>query len=210
MPKNKRTLILSERLQELIEIKQDEDITLSQTQQAKQMEIPHQNFAKYVNDEAECSISTICKIAKYYGVSTDYLLGLTDIKSTDTTIQSICEYTGLSELVALNLNMWKKAKNDNRDIGFHNIETLNILFETPSFFILLFYLRLLNRYSSETLKDADKSTNGIDVGEMLENDKDSDLCRYKVSELINDIMNEKFDNRKIQNDTYHQIIDKFR
>lgn len=97
MPKNKRTLILSERLQELIEIKQDEDITLSQTQQAKQMGIPHQNFAKYVNDEAECSISTICKIAEYYGVSTDYLLGRTDIKSTDTTMQSVCEYTGLSE-----------------------------------------------------------------------------------------------------------------
>lgn len=206
MPKNKRTLILSERLQELIEIKQDEDITLSQTQQAKQMKIPHQNFAKYVNDEAECSISTICKIAEYYGVSTDYLLGLTDIKSTDTTIQDICEYTGLSELVIVNLKMWKKAKNDNRDIGFHNTETLNSLFETPSFLILLFYLRLLNRYSSDTLK----STNEIDVGEMLENDKDSDLCRYKVSELINDIMNEKFDNRKIQNDTYHQIIDKFR
>ncbi len=81
MPKSERTFALSQRLQELIKEKKGKNITLSQTQQAKQMNIPHQNFAKYVNNEAECSISTICKIATYYGVTTDYLLGLTDINT---------------------------------------------------------------------------------------------------------------------------------
>lgn len=43
------------------------------------------------------SLENLCKIADFYGVSTDYLLGLTDTKSNDTTIRAVCDYTGLSE-----------------------------------------------------------------------------------------------------------------
>lgn len=34
---------------------------------------------------------------RLYDVSADYILGLRDVKSTDTNIKSICDYTGLSE-----------------------------------------------------------------------------------------------------------------
>ncbi len=39
----------------------------------------------------------IIMIADYFGVSTDYLLCRTDVASTNTDIQMICDYTGLSE-----------------------------------------------------------------------------------------------------------------
>ena len=39
----------------------------------------------------------IAKCAKYLGVTSDYLLGLSDVKQPDTTIQAISNYTGLSE-----------------------------------------------------------------------------------------------------------------
>ena len=43
------------------------------------------------------TLEKLCKIAEFYNVSVDYLLGLTDIPNRDTTIQSVCEYTGLNE-----------------------------------------------------------------------------------------------------------------
>lgn len=43
------------------------------------------------------SLENLCKIADYYGVSVDYLVGHTTVKSRDTTMQAVCNYTGLSE-----------------------------------------------------------------------------------------------------------------
>ena len=43
------------------------------------------------------SVNNAVALAKTFGVSTDYFLGLSDIKSPDADIQAICTYTGLSE-----------------------------------------------------------------------------------------------------------------
>lgn len=43
------------------------------------------------------TLENLCKIADFYSVSTDYLLGRTQVKSVDTTIRSAAEYTSLSE-----------------------------------------------------------------------------------------------------------------
>ena len=42
---------------------------------------------------------TVKKLAQHYGVSTDYLLGLTDTTSTKEDIQAACKTTGLSTSV---------------------------------------------------------------------------------------------------------------
>lgn len=66
----------------------------------------------------------ICDLAKYYGVSTDYLLGRTTVKAPDYAVQYICEYTGLSECAVETLryfNFWVD--------GDYLIPTINLLIE---------------------------------------------------------------------------------
>lgn len=95
-------LTLKERLDSLIEYKQDEDLKLSQKKQADEMGIPYTTFCKYTTDDpaksAQCSISNLVKIADYYGVSTDYLLGRVDEKSPDYSVQAVCKTLGITNI----------------------------------------------------------------------------------------------------------------
>ena len=43
------------------------------------------------------TLEKLCKIADFYNVSVDYLLGRVDEKSEDVTVQAMCDYIGLSE-----------------------------------------------------------------------------------------------------------------
>ena len=54
-------------------------------------------IGQYYNGDALPSMDNLIKIAKYFNVSTDYRLGLTDVKTTDTDLKMIVDYTGLSE-----------------------------------------------------------------------------------------------------------------
>ena len=57
------------------------------------------------------------KLAKYYGVSSDYLLGLSDTPSKDASIQSVNEITGLDEAAILSIKYIRE----------HNPEYINVL-----------------------------------------------------------------------------------
>jgi len=43
------------------------------------------------------SLENLCKIADFYGVSTDYLLGRTTVKTSDMDKRKMCNYSGLTE-----------------------------------------------------------------------------------------------------------------
>lgn len=61
--------------------------------------IPEPTLNKYMSkkDPVKMPLDYIVRFAKYFKVSTDWLLGLTDIKTPDLNVRDICEKTGLSE-----------------------------------------------------------------------------------------------------------------
>lgn len=73
----------------------EQDIT--QDRLAKETGKSRQTVSQYVNGISEPGYDTLAKIADYFGVSTDYLLGRSDIKTVDISAQAIIAYTGLSE-----------------------------------------------------------------------------------------------------------------
>ena len=59
--------------------------------------VARQTVGQFMLGNTKPDIETLCKLADYFGVSTDYLLCRTDVATTSTDIQMICEYTGLPE-----------------------------------------------------------------------------------------------------------------
>lgn len=60
------------------------------------------------NDSRIPGAKIIAELARHYGVSSDYLLGLSDVITPDTTAQAVIAYTGLSEDNVLTLHHMKE------------------------------------------------------------------------------------------------------
>ena len=83
---------------------------------------------------------TIVLLSNLFNVSTDYLLGLSDVSSKNPDVLMICEYTGLSESAVENLHSILPSKT-NRDSLFY-LKSLNLLLESTEgihFLQLLFH-----------------------------------------------------------------------
>lgn len=88
--KNERLPIFTERFREL-------QGDRSNTEFADFLGISRQTVGFYCNGDRVPDALTLVKIAKKCEVSSDWLLGLTDIKTTDADVQSMCKFTGLSD-----------------------------------------------------------------------------------------------------------------
>ena len=64
---------------------------------AKDLGLTRQTISNFVNGRYKPVGDNLEKLADYFNVSTDYILGRTDVKSPDTTIQGVCKYLGLTE-----------------------------------------------------------------------------------------------------------------
>lgn len=82
---------------------------------ANEIGISRGALSYYENGEREPDAEIIYKICECGNVSTDYLLGFTDNKTTNTDLKAICEYIGLSEKAVekLNYEAHNECINDN-------------------------------------------------------------------------------------------------
>lgn len=81
------------------------------------------------------SLENLCKIADFYGVSTDYLLGRTDPENStaDEKLKMISEYTGLSNQAILRLDSISTTV-------AYGKRTLNDLIAHPKFYEFISYM----------------------------------------------------------------------
>ena len=73
------------------------------------------SLANYETGKRTPDVETIIKIAQHYGTTTDYILGMTDTKENDTTMQKICNYTGLSDKSVHFLHLINEISKTNED-----------------------------------------------------------------------------------------------
>ena len=87
------TKIFADRLSDLIDEKRQEGKSFKEI--AIESGVPTGSLSKYQNDAAEAGVNSLVKLAKYFNVSTDYLLGITDISNGDAGDMAIEKRLGL-------------------------------------------------------------------------------------------------------------------
>ena len=89
--------IISANLTALAEEKIKSDPALTIPKQAEAIGIPYPTFMKYIKGTIECSAANVAKMAEYYNVSTDYIMGRTRSKTLETDLQKIAVQLDLSD-----------------------------------------------------------------------------------------------------------------
>lgn len=146
-------LIFQERFNELVGNATQEEI-------AKKLNTSRQNVGNWKKGKSRPDIFALAEISKAYNVSTDYLLGLTDIKSTDTTIKDICEYIGCTEKVIKKIRYLYTAF---LELSFDHEEhseiksILNSIFEDRFIDFLSIQLFFIKKDSNEYTKEPKKN-----------------------------------------------------
>ena len=84
--------IISERLKKCREATGEK-----QTDIANLLNVQRQIISYYETGTRIPNVEDLALLAKHFNTSVDYLIGLSDIKSINSDIKSICKYTGLSE-----------------------------------------------------------------------------------------------------------------
>lgn len=76
------------------------DSGLTQSEAAEKLGVSRQTFNNWLNGQNQPDYSYLIQISKLFGVSCDYLLGVSDVKTLDMDISGCCKLTGLSEAAA--------------------------------------------------------------------------------------------------------------
>ena len=115
-----------------------EDSMQKRQETADALGISRASLEYYEKDKRKPDIEVLTKIADYYHVSADYLLGRTNVKTTDKDLQFVCEYTGLTEESVNNLRKCLLFSEDvsipqtKEHMIIHKIFWLNILINISS------------------------------------------------------------------------------
>lgn len=133
------------------------------------------------------SSDTLISLAKFFNVSVDYLIGLTNTRSSDIVDQKMSEKYGLSDNAMVNLAKLKKQDN-NSDI-FSEFKILQIIMEDSDF------LTELSKYFYEHFELPKKYTSINDEQEFKKNMR----AILAETQFLTNEFTEQIYNRLVQN-----------
>lgn len=155
-------------------------------------------------------VETLFKLAQFFGVSTDYLLGLTSNRTRNKDLDAVCKFTGLSQGAIEKLVTMKK----NADSRAYS-DALSIVLENDNF---EYFWGFVCGYFESDKNDAEQYTSGmstmaIPATEMamyaatnalrtiLDDSRSAFLCRYTTTqERLDKLMAAKIQKLKMDGD----------
>lgn len=95
---------------------------MTQAEFADFLELSRATLGFYENGTRIPDILSLRRISEKCNVSSDWLLGITDVKNYDMTLQAICGYTGLAPEAVQILN--EASRNPENDCAFKMLESI--------------------------------------------------------------------------------------
>ena len=117
----------------------------SQQQLADALSVKRETVKFWESGERQIKGADIAALAKHFGVSSDYLLGLTDYHTKDADLRTVCEYTGLTEQSISNIKKCHEDKYISSRGPF-----LNDILSHPDFLSLLYEVLVIVEHISAT------------------------------------------------------------
>lgn len=119
-------LTLGERLGDLVSARKEKE-KIKQNDIAAALGVSISTLSDWINNKKTISIDNLVKVARYFGVSADYLLGLSSEQSPDQSMQGACMLTGLSGSAIKRLHFFCNLKD------YETIEFINNLIKNSYF-----------------------------------------------------------------------------
>ena len=153
---------------------------LGNNQIAEKIGIGQGQLSKHLNAQTDLKISSLVKIARYFGVSTDYLLGLTKLKSPNEDYKTVHKVLHLSDGTIINV----KKMTENIDGATYVLNLLLDNTEGTSKYFKSYILNMIKYLSDMSNADAEANDSYDDYNpfsmESLEKDIEEGNNPYKI------------------------------
>lgn len=181
------------RLRKLIE-----ENNISKNQLSEEIGVSRQAISQYCDGSTIPNADKLLKIAEFFNVSLDYLVGRTENFTTDDKLRFVCDYTGLNEDAIQKLQQLKTLSFFDFS-GYHYFYDCNKFIDffinhlnAKSFFNDVSVYEQLNKKAFNKLKQVLESDKKEDARTFIYdaeyNQKISRSCFYDLSEALKDIL----------------------
>ncbi len=211
------TEVFAERFKQL---RADKKLSLQKV--ATDLNVTAQSLSLYEKGQRTINIDLLKRVAEYFGVSSDYLIGLSDVSSSNMELTAVCHYTGLNnEAIENIINHTSSPKSiyDELNVSVSrtvftpkyyeiNKKVLNQIFSCSWFWDIIFnyvIMSNLQEQSFEYKKNYDAACQALlneknidEIYDIIQKPtqycNDIDVARYTVTRLIEKI-SDIFDGR---------------
>lgn len=183
------TKTFADRLSDLVEEKKATG--LSHNGICEQAGVGSGAMSDWLSDTKTANIDSLRKLAKYFDVSADWLLGLSEARSTDIDVQKICKKTGLSEGIVNYLTRHIEDQSMRSPI-----KEFNKIFLPERLHGLLFQLSILAENRNK-LKNLLEKANDEDFDDITSAYSYLRLFRYEIIESFSKMVDDYIESNEI-------------
>ena len=200
--------VFPDRLSDLINEKQK--LGISQNVIAEKLEVSKSVLSEWASGKKKPSLKNLCNLSQYFGVSTDYLLGLTDARAVEPDIRAIQEYTGLNDS---SLKRLKSISKDRRNIDGSFLEFINFLFDNYYFDAIvsaLFDYQSAIEASCVRIELSREAYDEItsDIDETSLNSEELENLDDLIDANFNDKLSKLIESKRLRNNVKKQMLAK--